>query len=51
MKCKRGFEINELGKILLAVLVLAIMVGFILLFKGKGSGILESIKNLMRFGH
>jgi hypothetical protein len=42
---------SEIGKIIIAVIVLiAIISGVILLLTGKGSEVLESIRNLMRFG-
>jgi hypothetical protein len=44
-------EVRELVKIIIAVLVLVIMVAVILvLFKGGGGKILDSIKNIFRFG-
>jgi len=59
---KRGFEffgigkkgdteISELYKIIIAVVVLVLLVfAFLLLYKGKGGALLDSIKNLLRFG-
>lgn len=48
---KRGDEIGELGKILIAGVVLVVLiVGVILLFKIKGGSLLDSIKGLLRFG-
>ena len=47
---KKGVE-WEIGKIILAVVVLVLLVGAVLiLFKGKGGEVLEAIKNLLRFG-
>jgi hypothetical protein len=47
---RRG-AINELVKIIIAVVVLLSMVAIIVvLFKGGGGKILESIKNVFRFG-
>ena len=44
-------EMEELVKILIAVIVLVIMVGAVIfLFQGKGGELLEAIKNFMRFG-
>jgi ABC-type branched-subunit amino acid transport system permease subunit len=44
-------ELEEIGKILLAVLLLAILIfGIWLLVKGKGGDALNAIKNLLRFG-
>ena len=48
---KRGFEINELAKILLAIVLLAILTfAVIYLFKGKGSTVLDTIKRMLRLG-
>ncbi|MFH1238323.1 MAG: hypothetical protein V1491_02710 [archaeon] len=42
---------EEIVKILIAVVVLVIMVGAIIfLFKGKGGELLNSIRNVLRFG-
>ncbi|MFH1290975.1 MAG: hypothetical protein ABIH79_00250 [archaeon] len=44
-------EMEEIVKILIAVVVLVIMVGAIIfLFKGKGGELLNSIRNVLRFG-
>ncbi|MFH1522025.1 MAG: hypothetical protein ABIF18_03630 [archaeon] len=44
-------EIEEIVKILIFVLVLVIMVGAVIfLFKGKGFEVLNSIKDVLRFG-
>ena len=44
-------EIEEIVKILVAVIVLVILVGAaIFLLKGKGGALLDSIRNLLRFG-
>ena len=44
-------ELEEIGKILIAVVVLLVLVfAFMFLFNEKGGAILEGIKNLLRFG-
>jgi len=44
-------ETEEIVKILIVVVVLVLLVGgFILLFQGKGGSLLDSIKNVLRFG-
>ncbi|MDH3353356.1 MAG: hypothetical protein OEL87_02825 [Nanoarchaeota archaeon] len=44
-------EMEEIVKILIFVTVLVIMVGaVIVLFQGKGGNILDSIRNILRFG-
>jgi hypothetical protein len=44
-------ELEEIGKILIAVVVLLVLVfAFMFLFNEKGGEILEGIKNLLRFG-
>ncbi len=51
MKGKRGMEIEEIGKIIIALVILALLIGaVILLFSGRGSQVLDAIKNLLRFG-
>ena len=46
-----GLEIDELIKIIIAVVLLVVLVwAVIYLFKGKGSSILDAIKNLLGFG-
>ncbi len=52
MRLKKGAIIpEELGKIVIAVIVLAVMIGIIIVvFKGKGGEILSSIKNYFRLG-
>jgi len=54
MQNKRGLEMEEIVKIIIVVVVLAILIGIVILvLKGKGfgpGGILDSIKNLLRFG-
>ncbi len=48
---KKAMELEEIGKILLAVLLLVILIfGILLLVKGKGGDALAAIKNLLRFG-
>lgn len=47
---KKG-AINEIVKIVIAVLVLVTMVAVILiLFKGGGEKVLDSVKSIFRFG-
>jgi len=44
-------EMEEIVKILVAIVILIILVGAaIFLLKGKGGALLDSIKNLLRFG-
>jgi len=44
-------EMEEVVKILIAVVVLVLMVGVVIvLFSGKGGDLLDSVRNLMRFG-
>ena len=44
-------EMEEIVKILIAVVVLGILIGAVLvLFKGGGGNILSSIRDTMRFG-
>lgn len=51
LRGKRGFELGELGKIIIVVVVLAIMIfAILILFKGKGGEVFSSIKNLLHFG-
>jgi len=48
---KRGMAINEIIKILVIVVFLALMVFVVIvLFKGEGSSVLDFFKNLLRFG-
>jgi len=48
---KGAMEIDELIKLLIAGFFLVILVfGVIFLFKGGGGRILDSIRNLLRFG-
>lgn len=48
---KKGMEMEEIGKILLAVVLLVLLVaGIWLLIKGKGGDALAAIRNLLRFG-
>ena len=43
-------EIEELVKILVAVFVLLVLIGAVMfLFREKGLGVLDSIKNFLRF--
>jgi len=43
-------EMEEIVKILIFVVVLVIMVGAVIMFSDKGGQILDSIRNLLRFG-
>lgn len=44
-------ELEEIVKMIIIIIVLVIMVGAIIfLFKGKGGEILDSIRNVLRFG-
>ena len=48
---KRGLELEESWKIIVALILLALLIfGVILLLKGKGSQVLEAFKNFLRFG-
>ncbi len=50
MNKKGEFGWEEIAKILLALVFLLIIITLIYLFKDKTSSLLESIKNLLRFG-
>ncbi len=43
-------EMEEIVKILIFVIVLIIMVGVFIMFSTKGGGLIEGIKNILRFG-
>ena len=44
-------EMEEIVKILIMVVILVIMIGAaIFLFKGRGGDLLNSIRNVLRFG-
>jgi len=43
-------EMEEIVKILIFVLVLVIMVGAFVLFSDKGGGLIDGIRNFLRFG-
>jgi len=48
---KRGFELDELGKIIFFVLLLAFLAFVIYLFiSGKGSQLLDAVMNAVRKG-
>ncbi len=51
---KKGWEVSEIGKLLVAVVVLVILafgVYFFIAKRGGGEGgLLDSIKNIFRFG-
>jgi len=50
-KNKKAMEVAEIGKIVLAVVVLAVLAFMVLvLFKGKGGETLAKIKDVFRFG-
>jgi hypothetical protein len=46
---KKGMEIMELSGWILAVLVLAIMIGVYFILKSKGIDAIEYVKNIFRF--
>jgi len=43
-------EMEEIVKILIFVIVLVIMVGAVVMLTGKGGAVLDSIRDLLRFG-
>ena len=44
-------EMEQIVKLLIFVVVLAILVGAVIfLLTGKGAGLLDSVKNMLRFG-
>lgn len=44
-------EMEEVVKLIIVILVLVILAGAVIfLFKGKGGEILDSIRNVLRFG-
>jgi len=43
-------EMEEIVKILIFVVVLVIMVGAVIMLTGKGGALLDSIRNVLRFG-
>lgn len=48
---KGAWEIEEIGKIAIAVLFLVVLVFVVIfLFKGGGGKILDTLKNMLRFG-
>jgi len=47
---KKGIVLPELKDILIAILLLVVLVFIYMIFSGKGGEILNSIKDLMRFG-
>ena len=50
-KNKKGMEINEIIKIIIFLVILALLVGgIIVLFSGKGGEILDAIRKVLRFG-
>ncbi|MBT4135382.1 hypothetical protein HOD75_02395 [archaeon] len=50
-KTKKGaIELDTLGWMIIAVLVLVIVVVGIIVLGGKGEGMIEFIKNIFRFG-
>jgi hypothetical protein len=51
MNKKGAWEIEELGKIALAIFFLVVLILIaIFLFKGGGGAVLDKIKTLLRFG-
>ena len=51
MRGKKGIELEESWKIIVALILLALLIfGVILLLKGKGGQVFESLKNFLRFG-
>jgi len=49
MKNKKGLELEVLGKIIIALIVLVLLIIGVVILTGKGSGALDYIKNLFRF--
>ena len=43
-------EIEEIVKMIIFAIVLFSMIGFFVFFSDKGGGLIEAIKNFMRFG-
>ena len=51
MRSKRGLALEELGKIIIYMVLLVVLLSVaIVLFKGKGGDLIRSIGNIMRFG-
>ncbi|MEK6945673.1 MAG: hypothetical protein AABW63_02680 [Nanoarchaeota archaeon] len=48
---KKGMEIQAIGWWILAIVALFISIGIIMVLKGKGTGALDFVKNLFRFGN
>jgi len=49
-KNKKGIEFSEVGLWIIALVALAIIVWGLIMMKEKGINILESLKELLRFG-
>ena len=49
-KIKKAMEAEVLAWVLLGLLALAVCLGIYAIITGKGSGMIEYIKNLVRFG-
>jgi len=49
MKDKKGLEWYEIGKWIIALILLVVVVMGIIILKGKGSSIFEKIKDLFIF--
>jgi len=49
-KKRADIDIDELVKILLVVIFLVVALGIYIILSGKGTGMIEHIKNLFRFG-
>ena len=50
LKNKKGIEFSEVGLWIIALVALAIIVWGLIMMKEKGINILESLKELLRFG-
>ncbi len=48
MKNKKGLELEVLGKIIIALVILVLLIIGIVILTGKGSGALSYIKDLFR---
>ena len=48
---KKGMELSEIGKIVIAIFLLVVLVGgAYLLFRGGGGEVLASVRDFLRFG-
>lgn len=50
MRKKGAIEMDMTGWIIIGVIVLVILAAAAIILSGKGSGFIETIKNLFRFG-